>query len=654
MYSSLDLTYDAIEIRHLWEEFVTNHDYHKAQLPIRNDILKSWKRCHYDSVNPLATHAREGLTTIELEHLWQESELYLTARPVIDTLFQKLNGTGYLITLNDENGNMIYIKGEKDVLRKTEKMNFTTGMDWSEAAAGTNAIGTSIVTKSPIQIFATEHFCEGFQSMTCSSTPIFQPYTRKVIGAIDITGLWPNGQPHTLGMAVSIAQLIEQELAKLHIEKYNFLTEYFHQKKLQWRNNLILVVSDDFLLINGDEALMKAFKLNRMTDLKEHHDLNIITKELYKGNHEPASLPSQLNQVERLGFRFHDIQMIQSLPGDPIGYAILFDRNSQDTSNTFISQKYNLIGESPSLQQVLKKAEKVAQTDVPVLLIGETGTGKEEITRMIHEESNRKRKPFIAMNCGAAQKELIASELFGYEGGTFTGGNKEGKKGKFEEANGGTLFLDEIGEMPFDQQVLLLRVLEEKEITRLGSSKTIKVDVRIIAATNKDLLEMVEKGQFRRDLYFRLNVVALEIPPLRDRKTDILHLANHFIARFTEKYYVSPSQLSKEAIKLITNYQWPGNIRELRNAMEHAVIFSSSAGLIEPSYLPDYLLESVQTIPFNHENENNLSLADQVEKQQISELLKNNNWNISAVSKEMDMARSTLYRKIEKYKLHRV
>ncbi|RLL47081.1 sigma-54-dependent Fis family transcriptional regulator [Oceanobacillus piezotolerans] len=655
MYSALDLNDDASAIRRSWEDFVTDHNYSTLQMPIRNDILDSWKRCHSDGINPLQTQAREGLTPIELEQLWTESELYHSAKPIIEAVFQKLIGTDYLITLNDEKGNMIYLKGEIDILRKTEKMNFTVGMDWSEAAAGTNAIGTSIITKTPIQIFATEHFCEGFHSMTCSSAPIFQPYTRKVLGVIDITGLWPNGQPHTLGLAVTIAQTIEQELTKLHIKKYNFLMEYYHQKKSQWKNDPMLVISNDFLLVNGSDKLLKTFEIDKMMHLNENHQLRAIVRKLNERKFDRTDLSTQLNNVELLGLRLDDVHRIQT-SGETIGYVILFKGNLTDKAPAMTQvnpiTKYNLVGESGGLNRVLYKVQKAATTDVPVLLIGETGTGKEEITRMIHQESRRKKQPFIAMNCGAIQKDLIGSELFGYESGTFTGGNKGGKNGRFEAANGGTLFLDEIGEMPFDQQVHLLRVLEEKEITRLGSSKTIKVDVRIIAATNQNLQDMVEKGLFRKDLYFRLNVVSIEIPPLRERKEDILQLSNYFLAKFAKKYeLLSPPIFDEETASILANYHWEGNIRELRNVIEHAVIFSMSSAVINRTHLPDYLLKNIEDSPQKEDNKMNLSLMDNLEKQQIIELLQMKNWNISAVSKELSIARSTLYRKIQKYQL---
>lgn len=282
-------------------------------------------------------------------------------------------------------------------------------------------------------------------------------------------------------------------------------------------------------------------------------------------------------------------------------------------------------------------------------LDGESGTGKEVIAQTIHEASHRKNQPFIAINCGAIQKELIGSELFGYERGSFTGARKDGKKGKFEEANGGTLFLDEIGEMPIDLQVHLLRVLQEKEVTRIGSSKPIPVNVRIIAATNKDLHKLIQQGQFRDDLFFRLNVVTVNFPPLRERKEDIPLLADYFLKQFAEKYEKQSLSFAKETLEFLNNYRWPGNIRELQNALEHAVIFSDTS-IINLVNLPSYLLENRVEEALS-EQDDEFSLIEQEEKKILLQLLNETNWNVSAVAKRMNIARSTLYRKLKKYEI---
>ena len=638
IFSIQDLHQKVGEIKHKWESFMTNPTINDhLQTTVRREILNSWDRCQSIGLNPEQQQAKTSLTSYELESLLAESYLYLAAKPIIDHIFDTLIGTGYLITLNDESGKMIYLKGERDSIRKMEKRNFSPGMDWSEAAAGTNAIGTSIISKKPIQVFSAEHYCEGFHSMTCSSSPIFHPYTKNIIGAIDFTGFWQNTQPHTLGLAVSLAKMIENELFTLFQTKYRKLEDYYHTFSLQ--DQAALVISNDSVLVNGDPTLLNALQLEKKRTFHNHQKIKKLLQ-------NPASFSEQAE-----GFQLIEMKPI-IIHHEEIGYVIIYKNNRGSLSKmpTYLNE-HNLIGNSPKIKSILHKSHQIASVNTPILLTGETGTGKELIARYIHEVSSKKDKPFIAINCGAMQKELIGSELFGYESGTFTGGKKEGKKGKFEEANGGTIFLDEIGEMPIDLQVHLLRVLQEKEITRLGSSKTIKIDVKVIAATNQNLEEMIDNGLFRRDLFFRLNVISFTLPSLRERKEDIITICSHYITLFAKKYHKSLSlSLAEETKRFFLIYTWPGNIRELRNALEHAVIFSDRAQ-IEISHLPDYLTNFQTQHLLTEEHHSNLSLMEKAEKEQIETLLVQRKWNISAVSKELKIARSTLYRKLKKYNL---
>ena len=249
-----------------------------------------------------------------------------------------------------------------------------------------------------------------------------------------------------------------------------------------------------------------------------------------------------------------------------------------------------IIGNSPAMREVYKTIGKVAPSDVTVLIQGESGTGKELIARAIHFNSKRLGKPFIALNCAAIPKELLESELFGFEKGAFTGA-VERKLGKFEQANGGTIFLDEIGDMPLDLQAKILRVLQEKEVTRTGGSQNISVDVRIVAATNQDLEEKVRQKEFREDLFYRLNVVPIQLVPLRERKEDIHQLVEYFLQKACAELETPLKQCSSDAYQLLSDHNWPGNVRELENVVERAVVLA--AGQVVPvSVLPEYLLQA--------------------------------------------------------------
>ena len=248
-------------------------------------------------------------------------------------------------------------------------------------------------------------------------------------------------------------------------------------------------------------------------------------------------------------------------------------QSRMDAIRAQLYQKPDIVAEDPKMLEVLYRGNKVAPTDTTVLVTGETGTGKEEIAKFLHENSRRANGPFIKVNCGAISQNLIESELFGYEKGAFTGAAPGGKMGYFEVAHRGTLFLDEIGELPLDLQVKLLRALQEREIVRLGGTRPIKIDVRVIAATNRDLEQMVEEKTFRQDLYYRLNVVQLRLPPLRERVGDIRPLAEKFLARYNEKYHAQ-KVLSRQALHALEQYPWPGNVRELKNIIEQVIIMS--------------------------------------------------------------------------------
>ncbi|HBF21520.1 MAG TPA: sigma-54-dependent Fis family transcriptional regulator [Cryomorphaceae bacterium] len=252
-----------------------------------------------------------------------------------------------------------------------------------------------------------------------------------------------------------------------------------------------------------------------------------------------------------------------------------------------VKQRYGIIGASPLLDRALNKAMQVASTDISVLITGESGVGKEAIPRIIHGQSHRKHNPYIAVNCGAIPEGTIDSELFGHEKGAFTGATGT-RKGYFEEADGGTIFLDEVGELPLSTQVRLLRVLETGEFIKVGSSKTQKTNVRITAATNVDLIDAIRKAKFREDLYYRLNTVEIKIPPLRERKEDIHLIFRKFVADFADKYHLPPIRLSNDAVELLKNYRWPGNIRQLRNLAEQLSVVEQDRE-IGPDILMNYL-----------------------------------------------------------------
>lgn len=313
----------------------------------------------------------------------------------------------------------------------------------------------------------------------------------------------------------------------------------------------------------------------------------------------------------------------------------------------------DIIGSSASIQAVKELAMKVAKTDSNVLITGESGTGKELFAHAIHNASKRYLGPFIRINCAAIPDELLESELFGYEEGAFTGAKKGGKKGKFELANGGTILLDEIGDMPIKMQAKLLRVIQEKEIERLGGNVVRNIDVRIIASTNKDLEILVKQGLFREDLYFRLNVMPIKIPPLRERKEDISMLAKKLLVKVSNRLGKYVEGISDDAIKCLESYDWPGNIRELENVIERAVNLLDSDLIIKPEHLPEKITKK-RSKKYVCEEKSLKNIIEEIEKEIIFECLEKNNWNKNKVAKILGISRIGLYKKIERYNLQSV
>jgi DNA-binding NtrC family response regulator len=305
----------------------------------------------------------------------------------------------------------------------------------------------------------------------------------------------------------------------------------------------------------------------------------------------------------------------------------------------------NIIGKSKVIQHTIDLAKKVAETDTTVLLTGETGTGKEVFAQAIHQTSSRAGKSFVALNCSAFSKDIIESELFGHKQGAFTGAIKD-KKGLLEEANGGTLFLDEIGEMPLELQAKLLRVLETSEFIKLGDTKISKVNFRLIAATNKDLKLESEEHRFRLDLYFRLNVFQIQLPPLRERKKDIEALAIFFVQQFSAKTNKKSLNISKEYLQKLEHYQWPGNIRELKNIIERSVILSNGDTLTD-SLLPYEILH----LQINTNGTLSAFAMASIEKLHIQKVLNYSKGNKAEAARLLEIGVTTLYRKMEEYKI---
>jgi len=405
-----------------------------------------------------------------------------------------------------------------------------------------------------------------------------------------------------------------------------------------------LVESEDTDIILCDVKLPDGSGVNFIPEIKKKHPvIEIILLTAY------GNIPDGIQAMKNGAFDYitkgDDNNKIIPLLSKAIEKVKLQKRVLQLES--IVGKRYSfesIIGSSRQIKDAIELAKKVAPTDATVLLLGETGTGKEVFAQGIHNASPRSGRPFIALNCSAFSKELLESEMFGHKVGAFTGAVKD-KKGLIEEANGGTLFLDEIGEMPVDLQSKLLRVLETGEFIKVGDTKLTSVNVRIITATNRNLLEEVKEGKFREDLYYRLNVFTIELPALRNRKEDISLLADYYTDFFSLKTNRKIKGISREAIKALEANSWKGNIRELKNVIERAVILENS-DYITTDALP-YDIQSVSEISGNSFN------LSTVEKQHIQKVLAFAKGNKTEAARLLNIGLTTLYRKLEEYEIHR-
>ncbi|SHI23976.1 sigma-54-dependent Fis family transcriptional regulator [Desulfosporosinus lacus] len=637
-------------------------DHSPGLQPIQPIVYDSWIRCRQFGIDPRRHQTEDPPNGADLENIIGCSILHKYSTATLNELLIQAEKTKYLMTLCDANGRIIYLGGDRQVKKQAEKMNFVLGSCWSEEAIGTNAIGTSLKTGYPVQIFSAEHFCEGIHDWVCSSSPVRDPVTKEVLGVIDITGCWKEAQAHTLGLVFMASRVIEHKLYEQSLLNRLQLLESYSSFVLRYPQNGVIALDAVFNPIEANLCARRLIHNLTGKDLetiwKEQTFTAILVKlhksgqpqEDYKIFIEQFGTPCLIQEIYRGNQRIGSILLLIPLDQRTTPSRALHN----DTWTKLQSASWSkIVGKSSKILSAISQCNIVAQTNVPVLLLGESGSGKELFAKAIHEISDRREGPFVALNCGAMPNELLASELFGYDPGTFTGAVKGGRKGKFEEAHLGTLFLDEIGEMPLRFQVHLLRVLQEREIVRLGGSTPIPVDVKIIAATHHNLEQLVNDGVFRADFYYRLHVVSITIPPLRERRDDIPLLIDHFLEQFASKYSKPLPMLDPQVRDFLINaYQWPGNVRELQNSLERAVLFCLN-GIIAIEDLP----QSIQkTLTDNSSWTRNIvspanwkEFTSSYKKEVLLNLVKESGGNLSATARQLGIARTTLYRHLEKY-----
>jgi len=629
---------DLTRLEEIWTQFATSQTIPVEHL--RPSIGNSWERCRDFNVDPLLP-APALLTPEQVQiRLGSHQEYLEIVRPVIARIEKLVDASHYLIAFVDHEGYILMTYGDPQLRERLEDLNFRVGANWSERFAGTNAVGVALATGQPSQVFHAEHFCRDLHGFTCSAVPIRNPFSKQIIGVLDFVSMVQNFQPHTMGMALQMGHCIELEIYRSHKEQEEIFRECSTQLTLDQMQRGVIVVDKnrrirrmnltalEYLGLENDELVDRSIdevpQLSKWLSLKGPTQITL-------SDSSPARLECKplLHHRRLIG----TLILIEPIRPDTIE---LSSRRSQGRNRT-------PVGTSPAFKATLEAARNAARYDSNVLIMGETGTGKEIITRYIHAHSPRRHKPFVAINCGSIPTELLGSELFGYEAGAFTGAKQKGHPSKFELADGGTLLLDEISEMPPESQVYLLRVIEERVVTRLGGTKGIPVDVRIIAASNKDLQEMVDAGRFRGDLFFRLNVIRLELPTLKERKADIPLLAEHFLRELSQSMGRSFRGFSPGVMQALGAYCWPGNVRELRNVIEQAMVMCRGDYITYES-LPENIRRAFN-IP------DHVSDRDRERYLKFVQTYQELGGNISQVARALNISRPTVYAWRQKFGL---
>ena len=620
-------------------------------------ILKSHERCINYGLERNIVTPKNILKGKELKIVLDKNEkLVKIAKPFMEILYDFLKGSGFSIYLTDNKGRVLTIIGDEDIIVAQAEVGIIVGSDMSEESAGTNAIGIAIYEDCSVQLSGKEHFLNSFHIWTCSAANIHSE-NGDTIGCLNLTGRCQLAHPHTLGLVVAAVKSIENqiEIEKTQCELFNS-NEYL-RTVMDSMNLGIFTADTNGLIRYANHSLCNMLNKNKEDIISKNANAfvgnwNYIIEELTRGNaYENKETIFRGNEKKS---RFDiSVYPIKSRSNEITGTIVVF-KDIQNVYNlvnkyTGMSATYtfeDLIGESKAVLRLIEQAKNVSHSPSTILIQGESGTGKELIAQSIHNNSNRRNNSFVAVNCGAIPKSLIESELFGYEEGAFTGAKRGGHPGKFELANGGTLFLDEIGEMPLDMQISLLRVLQEGCVTRLGGNKCTFTDVRIIASTNKDLKKEVENGSFRKDLYYRLSVIPIYMPPLREREGDIELLINYFLNVKANKLGKPIPNLKHSIYKKIINYSWPGNIRELENCIENIVNMDGNTSF---SFQEDADLANNEG-HFKNDFEYDMCSLKEWEKKAILDCLDRCNGNITKAAGILEINRSTLHSKINEYK----
>ncbi|WP_243054947.1 sigma-54-dependent Fis family transcriptional regulator [Pseudomonas sp. BP01] len=605
--------------------------------------LKSWKRC----IDEFGLSPEQAMDVPVLQHAqWREAREKLGERTLIyameelEAVMQIASNAGYGAALADSDGILL---GEVAAIPEFRCDNERMGSVWLEKFGGTNGVGTSLIENRPVAVFRDDHFFEEFAHQACVAAP-FRDAHGNVLGVINLTTRNPRILEETHRVIYHVTQQSAARLEKRFFYE-DFCNEYVFSIRSGDGRALHLAINELGYIVGANHSAQLHFGLDpRVTPLSFwdvfERDNNTGIAAASAGRvqlrllRDGTLLTAKVQHPDRPITSFIQSKAMKAVDEATPSYVAHVDLDS-------------IAGRDNRVAKQVKLVRKLADKGLPYLLLGETGVGKDTLAKAIHANSERRDKPYVAFNCAAVPESLIDSELFGYGKGAFTGANREGNKGRLLEANGGTLFLDEIGDMPLALQTRLLRVLESGEISPLGAGKAIRVDLQIIAATNRDVHEKIERGEFRSDLFYRLAGLVIELPALRER-ADLEHLIESVLRKYTDKVV-----LSEQARQALLSHSWPGNIRELRNIL-HRAVHIAEAGVIrtEDLLLPTgrkmqtALPAPVSTI----EDRGGCALTD-AEKFALIDVLARYDANVELAATALGLNKATLYRKIKKHSI---
>ncbi|WP_036533857.1 sigma-54-dependent Fis family transcriptional regulator [Oceanobacter kriegii] len=646
-------------------------------MPEAADLIgRSWWRCLQDyGLEPGRQQPARILTQSALrEHQDAADELLAVARAGVDQLYRSIQSLGYVLLLTDSRGITVQFHGRQDQHDVLRRAGLYLGSDWSEAYAGTCAVGTCIQEQAALTCHRGDHFDGAHIGLTCTAAPIFDPFG-KLLAVLDISALNAPDVRASQTFALHLTQLYARM-----IEDAYFLRCYRRQLIFRADESRELVALNGRILLaldhNGD--IVAANTAGRR--LLDSRAFSISGASSAAGR---QSSPSPMALADLLGCPLDDVLSInhdcpdgvrafriaqQTLYGSLIEPVQEQEPLRRSDLSERVAELDALAGDDAAMRKTLQQAKRFRNRQVSLLILGETGSGKDVLANAIHRSSERGKGPFIAVNCAAIPESLIESELFGYCPGAFTGGRSKGAKGLIQQAHGGTLFLDEIGDMPLALQTRLLRVLAEQQVTPLGADKPVTVDCRVIAATHQNLPERVANGSFRADLYYRLNGATLTLPPLRQR-ADREFLMRSLLNALKVRVRRPSLRLRADAVSALLAWHWPGNVRELVNVLGYAEA-NAETDVITVAQLPESIIRPQQAYSRLQQVEvpdaecsglNDRSDADTMagaidtdpQARQLAQLLEQQQWNLSAVARQLNISRPTLYRRIRRFGIAR-